>query len=71
MTQPKAQKKRYPRRLFRKKYTGKLVPGELVRKNLLAIDDRCPGQVYVQIVGMESAGRFAIPWGTVLVPRYR
>jgi hypothetical protein len=84
MTQQKAQEKRYPRRLFRKKYTGELVPGELVWKIywpdqdtvygpylVKAIDDRCPGQVYVQIVGKESAGWFGMPWGTVMVPRYR
>lgn len=77
-------RKHWSQALFRPKLTGDLTPGELVWTvsqaypktaagpyRVQRIEPECPGQVHVNIVGMESSGTFGMAWGKVLVPRYR
>lgn len=74
----------WPKHLFRFKHTGDLTPGELIWKEngrysdeasgpyrVKRVEMACPGQIIVQIVGMENSGTFQMAWGQALVPRYR
>jgi hypothetical protein len=71
--------------LFRAKHPNFLAVGELLWTarsmartteihgpyRLKRIEPQCPGQLHVEIVGMEDSGLFQLPWANVMVPRYR